>query len=121
MAEVAVTASSGKGEGSCGKPWFVYLLVCRGNRLYAGVTPDLLARLRKHLAGTGAKFTRGHPPESLLAAKLFPTRGAALSMENKIKRMTAAAKRGLAATWAREVDIEARVRAVFASPGGDAS
>lgn len=98
------------------KPWFVYLLECRGGRLYAGVTPDLAARMRKHRAGTGAKFTRGHPPQSLLAAKPFPSRAAALSMEFAVKKMTAAAKRVLLTTWAREFEIGAEVHAIFARP-----
>jgi putative endonuclease len=92
----------------------VYLLVCRGGRLYAGVTPDLVARMRKHRAGSGAKFTRAHPPESLLAAKAFASRAAALSMEHQVKRLSAAAKRALAASWALECPVGAQVSAVFA-------
>ena len=96
------------------KPWFVYLLECRGGRVYAGVTPDLAARMQKHRLGTGAKFTRGYPPQSLLAAKLFPSRSAALSMEFAVKKMTAAKKRVLATTWALEFEIGVEVNAVFA-------
>lgn len=81
------------------RPWFVYLLSCRGGRIYTGVTPDLLARMRKHRSGTGAKFTRGHPPESILAAKLFASKASAQSMEFEVKQMSAAAKRVLALTW----------------------
>lgn len=99
------------------KPWFVYLLACRGGRLYAGVTPDLVARMRKHRSGTGAKFTRGHPPESLLAAKLFSSKGEALSMESQVKQMSAAAKRALAGIWAQEFEIGPDVRAVLAGSG----
>ena len=95
------------------KPWFVYLLLCRGGRLYAGVTPDLLARMRKHRAGTGAKFTRAHPPESLLAAKRFSSRASALSTENQIKRLSASQKRDVAAMWSREFDVGDEVRALF--------
>lgn len=96
------------------KPWFVYLLACRGGRLYAGVTPDLVARMRKHRSGTGAKFTRGHPPESLLAAKGFASKAAALSMEFEVKQLSAAAKRELAVSWLQEFEIAAEVQAVFA-------
>lgn len=84
------------------RPWFVYLLSCRGGRIYTGVTPDLVARMRKHRAGTGAKFTRAHPPESLLAAKRFASRGAALSMEHQMKQLPALEKRTLARTWCEE-------------------
>lgn len=96
------------------RPWFVYLLVCRAGRLYAGVTPDLVARMRKHRSGTGAKFTRGHPPESLLAAKSFASKSEAQSMEFEVKQMSAAAKRELAVRWLKEFEIGAEVQAVFA-------
>lgn len=96
-------------------PWFVYLLVCRGGRLYAGVTPDLAARMRKHIAGTGAKFTRSHPPESLLAAKSFSSRSEAQSVEHQVKQMTASGKRALASAWTQELEIGDDVRAVFAA------
>lgn len=99
------------------KPWFVYLLSCRGGRIYTGVTPDLLARMRKHRAGSGAKFTRGHPPEALLAARLFASKAAAQSMEFEVKQMSAAAKRVLALTWSQGFEIAADVKSVFASSG----
>ena len=99
------------------RPWFVYLLSCRGDRIYTGVTPDLVARMRKHRLGTGAKFTRGHPPESLLAAKLFASKAAAQSMEFEVKQMSAIGKRVLALTWSKEFEIGTDVQAVFASSG----
>ncbi|TXK66008.1 GIY-YIG nuclease family protein [Alkalisalibacterium limincola] len=42
--------------------WWVYLLECRGGRIYTGVARDVEQRLRAHAAGTGARFTRAHPP-----------------------------------------------------------
>lgn len=78
------------------------------------MTADLVARMRKHRAGTGAKFTRGHSPESVLAAKSFPSKAAAVSMEFEVKQMSAAAKRVLALAWSREFEIGVDVRAVFA-------
>lgn len=87
------------------RPWFVYLLLCRGDRLYAGVTPELALRMRKHCAGTGARFTRSHPPERLLAAKCFASKAAALSMEHQVKQLSALQKRELASVWAQELAI----------------
>jgi putative endonuclease len=88
------------------RPWFVYLLLCRGDRLYVGVTTQLAVRMRKHRSGTGAKFTRSYPPERLLAAKCFPSKGAALSMEHQVKQLSAAQKRALASVWAEESPID---------------
>ncbi|TDU31762.1 putative endonuclease [Panacagrimonas perspica] len=88
------------------RPWFVYLLLCRGDRLYAGVTPELAMRMRKHCSGTGARFTRSHPPERLLAAKSFASKAVAQSMEHQVKQLSAAQKRELASVWAQEFAIE---------------
>lgn len=82
------------------RPWFVYLLLCRGDRLYVGVTTELAMRMQKHRRGTGAKFTRSHPPERLLAARSFPSKGEALSVEHRLKQLSAAQKRALASAWA---------------------
>lgn len=114
---MAVRVSAVDADAVPEKPWFVYLLICRGGRLYAGVTSDLVARMRKHRSGTGAKFTRGHPPESLLAAKPFSSRSKAQAMEHQVKQMTAIAKRALATEWTQEFEIAADVQAVFASSG----
>src|SRR5690242_13877346 len=78
------------------RPWFVYLLLCRGDPIYVGVTSALALRMRKHRSGTGARFTRSHPPQRLLAAKSFPSRGAALSMEHQVKQLRRANKLVLA-------------------------
>ena len=51
--------------------WYVYLIECRGGRLYTGITPDLAARFEAHRAGKGALFTRLNPPERMLAAQPF--------------------------------------------------
>ena len=111
---MAVTDVVAAAESGVEVPWFVYLLVCRGGRLYTGVTPDLAVRMRKHRDGIGAKFTRAHPPESLLAAKAFATRAQAQSVEHQVKQMTASAKCVLATTWSQESPIDAEVRAQFA-------
>lgn len=81
------------------RPWFVYLLLCRGNRLYAGVTPDVEKRMEKHRMGTGARFTRCHPPEFLLAVKRFDSKAAAMTMEYRVKQLSAEQKRALAQVW----------------------
>jgi putative endonuclease len=82
------------------RPWWVYVLACRGERLYCGVSPDVEARLRAHAAGRGAKFTRAHPPERLLAARALPDRGAAQAEEARLKRLPRARKLAWVAEWA---------------------
>ncbi|WP_084155037.1 GIY-YIG nuclease family protein [Polycyclovorans algicola] len=82
------------------RPWFVYLLLCRSGRVYTGVTPDLAKRMKAHNTGRGAMFTRLNQPEELLAAKPFPSKGAALSMEIQVKKLSKSQKLFLASSWA---------------------
>ena len=42
--------------------WWVYMLRCRDGSLYTGVTTDVERRFAQHRVGTGAKYTRSHPP-----------------------------------------------------------
>ena len=58
--------------------WFVYVLRCRGDRLYCGITKDLAGRFANHVAGRGAKFTRAFPPEAMIGAKAVEGRAQAL-------------------------------------------
>ena len=80
--------------------WFVYLLECRGGRIYTGIATDVDRRLAEHRAGRGARFTRAHPPERELARFPCADRPEALRREAAIKRLNAAAKRALAVTAA---------------------
>ena len=44
----------------------LYILRCGDGTLYTGITNDLPRRLYAHRAGTGAKYTRGRGPLSLV-------------------------------------------------------
>lgn len=69
-------------------PSFVYVLGCRsqGRSLtYVGWTTDVDARLEKHNAGRGARFTRGRA-WMLLHVETFRTRRQAMSREWHLKR-----------------------------------
>ena len=78
-------------------PWYVYLLECRGGRIYTGIATDVDRRLAEHRAGRGARFTRAHPPEVELARLPCADRSEALRQEAAIKRLDAAKKRAVAA------------------------
>ena len=70
------------------KPYFVYLLECRGGRLYTGITTDLERRMQEHVDGKrGARFTRAHPPARLLVAEEVSDRSAALKLEARLKKL----------------------------------
>ena len=72
--------------------WHVYILQCADRSLYTGVAVDVGARLSKHNAGKGAKYTRGRLPVKLVYREIAITRGQALQREHAIKRLPRAAK-----------------------------
>ncbi|MFN3703143.1 GIY-YIG nuclease family protein [Thermomonas sp.] len=69
------------------RPWHLYLLRCRDGSLYAGIATDVERRFRQHNAGKGAKYTRAHPPDCILASRAYPDRGSALRAEWAIKQL----------------------------------
>jgi putative endonuclease len=80
------------------RAWFVYMLKCRGNCIYTGITPDVRARFVKHRAGAGGAFTRSHPPLRILAAMPCASRSEALKAEYALKQLARPDKQ----RWARE-------------------
>ena len=83
-----------------GKPWFVYLIECRDGSIYTGIAVDVATRYKAHENGTGAKYTRAHPPQRLLAVIEYPDRSRASKAEYAIKQLSASEKRQLAAAHA---------------------
>lgn len=84
------------GRMQTARPWFLYLIQCRDRSLYTGITVDVAARYAAHRKGTGARYTRSHPPRKLLAVVEYPDRSSALKAEYAIKQLTAAGKRAFA-------------------------
>lgn len=86
--------------------YFVYMLRCRGDVYYTGITPDVARRYRLHVSGKGAKFTRSHPPEALAAAWRCGDKVAAAKVEYAIKKhLTRPQKESLIAAPAALCDI----------------
>ena len=79
--------------------WFVYLLECRDGSLYTGIATDVERRYAEHIAGTGARYTRSHPPLRVLGQCPHADRASASRAEYAIKQLTPAGKRALCATW----------------------
>ncbi len=77
--------------------WFVYMLRCGDGTVYTGMTDDRERRLALHNSGHGAKYTRSRLPVRMIYSEQAVTRGAALSREAAIKRLTRAEKLELAA------------------------
>jgi len=72
--------------------YWVYILRCRDDTLYTGITTDTERRLREHNDGAGAKYTRSRVPLKLVYRETQRDKSAALRRELAIKRMTRKAK-----------------------------
>lgn len=76
----------------------MYILECRGGKLYAGITTDVGRRFSTHSRGKGAAYTRMNPPVRVLGALPFETRSEATRAEAALKRMPRVEK----LRWVRE-------------------
>lgn len=66
----------------------MYVLRCADGSLYTGYTTDVEARVAKHNAGEGAKYTASRRPVALEAAAGFDTKHEAMSAEYHFKQLT---------------------------------
>jgi putative endonuclease len=67
--------------------WCVYMLRCRDDSLYVGMTNDLWARVHAHDQGRGAKYTRGRGPVVVVWLVRCRSRSHALRVEAAIKKL----------------------------------
>ncbi len=66
---------------------YVYILHCGDGTLYTGWTYDLQERLIKHQQGTGAKYTRGRGPFTVVYTEECADMSGALKREMAIKSL----------------------------------
>ena len=74
------------------KSWVVYILRCKDNTLYTGITIDIKKRLSAHNKGIASKYTRSRLPVKLITMSGFMNRKEAMRLEIRIKRMPKAKK-----------------------------
>jgi putative endonuclease len=75
-----------------GKTWWVYMISCRGGKIYTGTAIDPEARYVVHRSGKGAAFTRANPP--------YASRSEACRAEAALKKRPREKK----LSWARGVE-----------------
>lgn len=73
--------------------YYLYLLKCRDKTFYAGITVDLVRRVKEHnFSKLGAKYTRARRPVKLIYSKKYKNRSLASKAEAKIKKLSRAKK-----------------------------
>ena len=76
--------------------WYVYILQCRDNSLYTGITTDIQRRVEEHNNRTeGAKYTRSRRPVKLVYQESCIDRSSASKREVEIKKLRTDKKRSL--------------------------
>jgi len=70
------------------KTYCVYMLLCRDQSIYTGMTNNLEQRIAQHNAGKGARYTATRRPVTLLAVWQCESRSEAARLEMKFKGMT---------------------------------
>lgn len=66
--------------------WFVYIVRCRDGSLYTGITINVEARIKKHNAGLGAKYTCARKPVTLVWSEEVESESSARIREIEIKK-----------------------------------
>ena len=100
--------------------WYVYVARCRDDSLYCGIARDVAARIAAHDAGTGARYTRGRGPLTVVLVRRCADKSGALRLEYAIKQLPRPAKQALVteprqlAAIVRRVQRIARARAKLA-------
>jgi predicted GIY-YIG superfamily endonuclease len=65
--------------------WYLYILKCRDDSYYTGITKDVESRLDRHNSGKGAKYTRMKRPCSPVYIEEHPDESSARRREIEIK------------------------------------
>ncbi|MDD5191255.1 MAG: GIY-YIG nuclease family protein [Dehalococcoidales bacterium] len=79
------------------REWYFYILRCKDNTLYSGITVDVPERVKAHNIGKGAKYTAGRRPVKLVYQEVCPNTSEARKREARVKRLTKAQKERLIA------------------------
>ena len=68
-------------------PYYVYIILCEGNSFYTGYTKDLDSRMKLHMNGKGARYTKMHKPKRLVHIEQFSSRSEAMKREKRVKKL----------------------------------
>lgn len=70
--------------------WYLYLVECKDNSLYTGITTDIKRRISEHNAGKlkGSKYTRSKRPVQLVYLEVYNNQSEAKIREAAIKNWT---------------------------------
>ena len=87
--------------------WYLYIVECSDGSLYTGITKDVDRRVHEHnFSKKGAKYTKSRRPVKLLGfLEVGESRGAALSEEATVKKLSQKDKRKLITSSPQNISI----------------
>ena len=68
--------------------WLVYMLKCKDDTIYTGMSNNIEKRLKTHSIGNGSKYIRARLPFKLIYKEHCISRSNALKRELEIKKLT---------------------------------
>ncbi len=87
------------------KPWYVYLLRCNDNSLYAGITTNIERRLHQHNhTKLGAKYTRAKRPVTLAFIEIAADKSTASKKEYQLRKLPKIQKERLVSAYQSHKD-----------------
>lgn len=66
--------------------YYLYILLCKNNKLYTGISRDPEARFLLHCEGKGAKYTQRNKPIKIVYTEKFKNLSGAMKREREIKK-----------------------------------
>jgi len=67
--------------------YFIYILRCRDNTLYTGITNNIEKRMKAHSSGKGAKYVKTRLPFKMVYCEEALDKSSALKREIAIKKL----------------------------------
>jgi putative endonuclease len=79
--------------------WYLYMIRCRDGSLYTGISTSVDRRRAQHKSqqDAGAKYLRGRAPLTLVFQTRLGSRGLALKVESRVKKLSKPRKEKLVA------------------------
>jgi putative endonuclease len=69
-------------------PWHLYIIQCRDESLYTGITTNISRRIKEHNSKKGAFYTKNKTPVKLVYQEAMASQSEARKREARIKRLT---------------------------------
>lgn len=63
--------------------WYVYILLCKDNSFYTGISNNPHQRFLDHKNGKGGRYTRSHKATKIIYTEQLPSKNEALKKKDK--------------------------------------